>query len=361
MDRPPPEIVRHYETIEQGRRITEGLGRLELLRTQEVLGRYLPAPPRSILDVGGATGVHAEWLASLGHKVHIVDPMPHHVGAASQLVRKPGQITAEVGDARNLPVDDAVFDAVLLFGPLYHLTERDDRLRAWTEAQRVVRPGGFIFAAAISRFASLFDGLARGYLFDPALGNFVERDLREGQHRNPTDRPHWFTTAYFHHPDELQEEAEAAGAAVVKLVGVEGLAGWLPQLAETWSSPEGREVILQSARFRRVGTVLAWPERPSHRRDEKRPLELRGSTTVCPYPCRTTLSQMTASGSPCAPLAGPGRRQGAEPLWCHRSGQGRPHQRRQRPRYRPGSARADEQADEQQEQMIAGPGTPSPV
>jgi SAM-dependent methyltransferase len=248
MDHPPPEVARHYEMIQEGDRIAAGLGQLELLRVQEVLGRYLPAPPSSILDVGGATGIHAEWLASRGHNVHVVDLMPHHVEAASQLVGTPGRVSAEVGDARDLPLDSGAFDAVLLFGPLYHLTERDDRLLAWAEAQRVVRPAGFIFAAAISRFASLFDGLARGFVFDPTFRQIVERDLREGQHRNPTDNRHWFTTAYFHHPDDLREEAEAAGAEVVELVGVEGLAGWLPQLADQWSNPEGREAILHSAR-----------------------------------------------------------------------------------------------------------------
>jgi SAM-dependent methyltransferase len=248
MDGPPPEIVRHYEMIEEGRRITEGLGQLELLRIQEVLGRYLPASPRSILDVGGATGVHASWLAAQGHKVHVVDPMPHHVEEASQLTSPPGQITAELGDARALPVSDRTFDAVLLFGPLYHLTDRDDRLLAWSEAQRVIRPGGYIFAAAISRFASLFDGLARGFLFDPSFREITERDLQDGQHRNPTDTPHWFTTAYLHHPDELRQEAQAAGVEVVDVIGIEGLAGWLPGLDERWTSPEGRDAILFSAR-----------------------------------------------------------------------------------------------------------------
>jgi SAM-dependent methyltransferase len=248
MDGAPSEIVRHYQTIKEGRRITEGLGQLELLRTREVLSRYLPAQPGSILDVGGATGVHATWLASLGHRVHVVDLMPHHVDAAAGIDAPPGRVTAEVGDARDLPVADETFDAALLLGPLYHLTERVDRLLAWAEAQRVVRSGGYIFAAAISRFASLFDGLSRGFLFDSAFRKIAERDLREGQHRNPNDVPHWFTTAYFHHPDDLRREAETAGVEVVAVVGVEGLAGWLPQLDEQWATPEGRETILFSAR-----------------------------------------------------------------------------------------------------------------
>lgn len=240
--------MRHYESIEEGRRLTEGLGQLELLRTQEVIGRYLADPPTDVLDVGGATGVHATWLAAEGRRVHVVDLMHHHVQAAARLDGSPGRITAAVGDARDRPVPDGSFDAVLLFGPLYHLVSREDRLRAWAEARRVLRPDGLIFAAAISRFASLFDGLARGYLFDPEFRQIVERDLREGQHRNPRDRPHWFTTAYFHHPQELREEAEAAGARVVEVVGVEGLAHWLPHLDEHWSTPEGKETILFAAR-----------------------------------------------------------------------------------------------------------------
>jgi len=150
--------------------------------------------------------------------------------------------------ARRLPVPDASFDAALLMGPLYHLTDPDDRRRAWAEARRAVRPGGYVVGAAISRFASLFDGLARQFLFDPDFRKTAERDLAEGQHRNPTDRPEWFTTAYFHHPHELRAEAQDCGLDVVDLVGVEGLANWLPQLEERWATPEGQETIMFSAR-----------------------------------------------------------------------------------------------------------------
>jgi hypothetical protein len=79
--------------------------------------------------------------------------------------------------------------AILMFGPLYHITERAERIRALSEAKRVVRPEGILAAAAISRFASLLDGLVSGWLGDPAFDAIVDRDLAEGQHRNPTSRP----------------------------------------------------------------------------------------------------------------------------------------------------------------------------
>src|SRR5262249_4657474 len=137
---------------------------------------------------------------------------------------------------------------VLLLGPLYHLTERSDRLQALAEACRVVRPGGPVFVAAISRFASLIDGLSRGFLFDPRFRSIVEHDLRNGQHRNPYDEPHWFTTAFFHHPSELPDEAAAAGLDCVEVVGVEGVAGWFGDAFERWDDGACRDAILFAAR-----------------------------------------------------------------------------------------------------------------
>ena len=242
----PREIVGHYtDEVDEGERITQGLGELERLRVQEVVRRHLPASGSlRILDVGGGTGVHARWLAADGHSVHLVDPVPRHVEQAALL----DGVTSELGDARSLATEDASFDAVLLFGPLYHLVAREDRLLALREAARVVRPGGPVFAAAISKFASLFDGLARGLLFEPGFPEIVERDLREGEHRNPDHLPHRFTTAHFHHPDDLRGEGAEAGLQVLELVGVEGLAGWLPQLEQRWADPDTRDLILHSAR-----------------------------------------------------------------------------------------------------------------
>ena len=111
----------------------------------------------------------------------------------------------------------------------------------------MVRTGGVVAVGAISRFASLFDGLARGFLFDDDFVPIVQRDLAEGQHRNPASRPHGFTNAYFHHPDELRDEVEESGLEVVGLVGLEGLGGWLHQLAVHWEDPVGRERIMWAA------------------------------------------------------------------------------------------------------------------
>ncbi|MFZ0666355.1 MAG: methyltransferase domain-containing protein [Acidimicrobiales bacterium] len=236
------EVIKgHYLSASEGQRLEDGVGRLEFLRTQEILRRHLGPAPARILDIGGATGVHAEWLAHDGYEVHIVDLVEHHVEQARDKLARSG-VRATVGDARNLAVKDREYDAVLLLGPLYHLTLRDDRLLALAEARRVAKPGGLVCVAAINRFASLFDGLARGFLFEPGFKDIVEQDIATGQHRNPGDHPHWFTTAFFHHPAELRDEIHGAGLKLIDLVGLEGLAGWLSDL------PSDTEEVLYAAR-----------------------------------------------------------------------------------------------------------------
>src|SRR5207247_2477893 len=183
------------------------------------------------------------WLAALGHEVHLVDALAQHVEYARRTsARQPDHpiASARVGDARRLDEADASVDAVLLLGPLYHLPERPDRLAALVEARRVLKPGGLVFAAGISRFASLFAGVFEGLLRDPAFVAIVERDLHDGRHANPTERD-YFTTAYFHLPHELEAEVREAGFVTLDLVGVEGPGWLLSDLEARWADPVERE------------------------------------------------------------------------------------------------------------------------
>jgi SAM-dependent methyltransferase len=249
MDAIPPEVLAYYARGLEAARLEQSHGPLELARTREILERWLPPPPARVLDVGGGPGAHAAWLAARGYAVSLVDPVPLHVEQARAAAARAGHAlaAARLGDARRLEEPDGAVHAVLLLGPLYHLTERADRLRALGEARRVLRPGGRLVAVAISRFASLLAGLFEGALADPDFAAIVERDLRDGQHRNPTDRD-YFTTAFFHHPDELRAEVSEAGFAVEALLGIEG-PGWMASdLPARWADAARRTELLSAAR-----------------------------------------------------------------------------------------------------------------
>lgn len=203
----PGEIIAYYERGGEHTRLREGAGRLEFWRTQDILRRLLPGAPARVLDVGGGTGIHAEWLAEDGHEVEVVDPVPMHVERSGRL---PGVI-ARLGDARALPAEDAAYDVVLFLGPLYHLPERPDRVRALTEAGRVVRPGGVVVAATINRFAGLNDTLRQGNYFIPERRERTDAVSGDGRHRWSPAEPH-FTTAYFADPADVPASSPRPGS-----------------------------------------------------------------------------------------------------------------------------------------------------
>lgn len=252
-------IAAHYKSGYEAHRLQQGPGQLERERVRELLSRFVPSPPATVLDVGGGPGGHACWLATQGHNVHLIDICPQHVELARQAsTRRPDTplVSANVGDARALPWSTATADALILFGPLYHLTLRADRIQALREAHRVLRPGAILFAAAISRFASALDGLSRGFLKDPQFAEIVWRDLTDGQHRNPTDRPEYFMETFFHHPDELRAEVTEAGFAAPSIYGVEGPGWLLSDFDAWWEQNEYRDRLLRLARTLEAETSL---------------------------------------------------------------------------------------------------------
>jgi ubiquinone/menaquinone biosynthesis C-methylase UbiE len=253
------EIVEHYGSYDEARRLTGGFGFFERERTQELVARYLPAPPAVILDIGGAAGVYSFWLASLGHRVHLVDIVPRHIEQARQRSTEPGApelASMRVGDARDLDFADGVADAILVHGPLYHLTDRGDRLRALAEAKRVLRPGGTLLAFAITRYAGVVYGLTRGYVFDAEYLAMTRQEVMTGLRQGA---PAWlktFTSAYFHHPDELEREIADAGLVHEATLGILGPAWLVPDLNGSWADEGKRGILMEVARLLEDEAVL---------------------------------------------------------------------------------------------------------
>ena len=235
----------HMETDRLGQHVFQ----LEKVRTQEIILRYLN-PSMTIADIGGATGAYSFWLHDMGHQVHLLDAAEFHIEAATKISITENKPLASIalGDARQLPYDDEQIDLVLLFGPLYHLQEKTDRIKCIAEAKRVLKKGGTMLAATISRHASLFDGFWQGFIDDPAFENILKQDLEDGNHFNPVNHPMYFTDAHFHTQKEIEEEFTAAGFTEFNTIAIEGF-GWLtPDFMKRWNDEEARNKMLHYIR-----------------------------------------------------------------------------------------------------------------
>jgi SAM-dependent methyltransferase len=245
------EILDYYSRGLERDRLAAGRGRVEFLRMRELLRRFLPAAPVTVLDVGGGAGAYALPLAAAGYAVHLIDPVPLHVEQAAAASRDSEAPLAgvSVGDARELRAADGSADAVLLLGPLYHLTSRADRVTALREARRVLRPGGVVVAKALSRFYPVFEELANGMPPEPGWRDSLPQFLADGQYRNPGGDPVSFTTSYFHRPEELVAEIADAGLEVREFLAISGNVKLLPGLSERLDDAEERDHVLSVLRL----------------------------------------------------------------------------------------------------------------
>jgi ubiquinone/menaquinone biosynthesis C-methylase UbiE len=242
------EIIRYYTNSKiELNRLNTGHSQFEKARTQQILLRYLNQKPLKILDVGGGVGTYSFWLSEMGHEVHLIDPVPIHIEEAkkqSDQANRPLS-SINVGEARNLQFKDSYFDIVLLFGPLYHLIKKEERISALLEAKKVARKDAKIFCVSISRYAFLFDVFFHDIMkVNSQSMSKVESHFSTGQIRNSGEQTGGFTTAYAHQEGELGEEIVEAGLNLDQIIAIDGF-GWLiPNFEQKWQNEEYRQALL---------------------------------------------------------------------------------------------------------------------
>jgi len=244
------EVLAGYNGgIEKGR-LHRGLGLIEFARTKEILLETLPPAPAVIYDIGGGYGEYAYWLTSLGYEVYLYDIAKGNIRLAEDMGKELNLTlrTAAVADARNINRPHCSADAILLFGPLYHIIERDERLECLRECRRLLKPGGLLFTANISSCSTAIKYIAfydkKPNIDDPEFFRMLETTVKTGIH---TKKP--MGLAYFHKPEELRNELEASGFSDIDLRGVIGPCWLIRNLDEAWADAEKREAIMKMVRL----------------------------------------------------------------------------------------------------------------
>lgn len=234
----------YYERDEERDRLSKGLGLVEFLRTVEIISRTLP-PTGTIADIGGGPGRYTDWLVELGYGVAHRDIVPLHVDHVRNT--HGDSVDTAVGDARSLDLADNSVDAVLFLGPLYHLEDRDDRLQALREAKRIVKPGGYVYAAIITRWAARLHGMLieKAHEKFPVIETLIDNAEVDGVLQPLHDAAF---CAYAHRPDELRQEIIEAGLTCETLATIEGVAFALGDLDARLADDKERDFLFETLR-----------------------------------------------------------------------------------------------------------------
>lgn len=159
-------LTNYYEGYDENGRLTSKHGMVEYVTTMKYIEEYLQ-PGMRVLEIGAATGRYSHALAKKGYRVDAVELVEHNIEIFKQNTTEGEQVTITQGNAMDLSeFESNTYDITLLLGPMYHLFTREDKLKALSEAIRVTKKGGVVFAAYCMGDACVLSyGFRRGEIF----------------------------------------------------------------------------------------------------------------------------------------------------------------------------------------------------
>ncbi len=255
-------VLAGYNAGIERNRLRTGIGVIEFERTKEILLMNLPEPPAVIYDIGGGYGEYAWWLSSYGYEVHLFDISKTNIKMSEELATEYPNVhlaSAEICDARSIPRPNKSADAILLMGPLYSITEYEERIIAIKECYRLLKNDGLLFTAALTPYGGLLHRITvyRNFeddkaceLDNPDVISMFERALTDGCYINPERKnASGLGSSHLHTAKALKEELLYGGFKTESVHGVMGGAWLAPNLNELLENEETRKVLMKTVRM----------------------------------------------------------------------------------------------------------------
>lgn len=148
-------LTNYYNSYDEDARLVSRHGQVEFLTTVKYIEKYLK-PDMKILEIGAGTGRYSHYFARRGYTVDAIELVSHNIEIFKANTQPDEKITVMQGNACDLSTFGSErYDITLLLGPLYHLFTEADKLTALSEAIRVTKRGGVIFAAYCNNDATI--------------------------------------------------------------------------------------------------------------------------------------------------------------------------------------------------------------
>jgi len=250
-------IANYYENADENSRIINTNSRkIEFSVTTNVLNQYIEQHHK-ILELGAGTGVYSLYYAERGNEVLATDLTPKHVEIIKQKLYETNNnvnLSAEIANATDLSqYESESFDVVTCLGPMYHLTDEDDRKKCIQESLRVLRKGGLLAVAYINKHFILHHVMLRDKSF--LTHKFIDKILNTGVIKEEEKECFW-TDAFFTSPIEIESFIQEFDTKIIDHVGTDGLNPFLRNYIDEMNEEEYSQWVYYTLSSCREKSIL---------------------------------------------------------------------------------------------------------
>lgn len=170
-------VEKYYNEYDEDGRLLRKFNSVEYITTMKYIEKYL-RPGMKIAEIGAGTGRYSAALAEKGFSVDAVELVWHNIDVFKSKIKPGYNVRIFQGNAVDLPFQNDIFDITLLLGPMYHLFSKKEQVKALSEALRVTKPGGIVFAAYVMNDLTVYDYLfRRGRIHEYKSNGWVDADF----------------------------------------------------------------------------------------------------------------------------------------------------------------------------------------
>lgn len=218
-------VTNYYKDFdEQNRLLKDFSGKFEYKMTMRILNKYI-SNGKKILDLGGASGIYTFPLAKQGNYLTLADLSPKLIEQAKEKIKTEkinNIISCDVENAVSLSYPDEEFDIVLLFGPLYHLLEKNEREKCIKEVYRVLKNGGLVFASFIPYLSGSIAIIDRYFRHHDQVTIYnLEETFKSGKFINNSSKG--FQEGYYPKSEEIVELFNKYKFSKIDLLSIRGI------------------------------------------------------------------------------------------------------------------------------------------
>lgn len=213
------KLIEYYNKFNEDKRLTRRHGIVEYTTTMKYIHKYLKnKKDPKILDVGAGTGKYSISLYEEGYDVTAIELIKHNL---MTLKTKNKHVRAVLGNATDLSsFNDKTFDMVLLFGPLYHLITKEEKIKALKEAKRVLKDDGVIL---ISYYMNDYAIIKHGFM-ESAIKDAIKNKQVDNNFKIISKNDDLYSYVRLEDIDNLNK---IAGLKRIEIISQEGLTDYI--------------------------------------------------------------------------------------------------------------------------------------